>query len=968
VNRRLSKQRNELIDRGRPVEFKFEGETFSGFAGDVICSALYANDVRLVGRSFKYHRPRGSYSFAGHDSNAMFTDGRRTNLRGDSVPISPGMDLRAVNTFGSLRKDWMNITEKFSRFMPVGFYYKTFHRPSWLFPFHERKIRAVAGLGRINPSFAASHSPKDYAWCDVLVVGGGPAGLTAARAAGECGLNVLLIEERVRLGGSLLWQHARDLEADRLMSDNVDALRSMANVAIRCATVTGGHYADYWIALFDDTRMTKLRAGAVIYATGSIEQPAVFGHNDLPGVMLASAAQRLIRLFAVKPFDEVVVLAANSDGYRATLDLVEAGVKISAIADLRPGGEESELGQEVTRAGLRVDRGSTIYEAQPNSERSRVRGAVIAPLNAQGEADVDHAQAISADGIVVSVGWAPNSSLTSQGGVKFRYDENLHQLVPASLPEGVFLAGRVAGVYPLNDQLIDGRRAGLAAAKYLGRFEGDIPARSIQMGSPPNHPYPVFKHAKKKNFVDFDEDVHLTDFVNARQEGYDSVELMKRYSTVGMGPSQGKLSNMNAVRILAKLNGKSINETGTTTARPFYQPAPIGHLAGRRFHPMRRTPMHDWHRKNEAAFFHAGDWYRPEFYNNGKLARGDCILKEALQVRASLGLIDVGTLGKILVNGPDAVAFLERIYTGKFDKLAIGKYRYGIALDESGIVIEDGVIARLAHDRFYVTATSSGVAGFYREALRWAQLWKMNVSLSNATGNLTAMNLAGPNSRAVLSKLTDIDLAANAFPYLGVREGIVAGVRAIVMRVGFVGELGYEVHVPAGYGEHVWQTLYDAGKEFEVRPFGVEAQRLLRLEKGHLIIGQDTDALTHPYEAGVEWVIGKDKPFFVGQRSLKILAGKPLGRKLVGLAWPNGFGGALPEECNLIIHEGRIVGRVTSIAARSTLGYPIAMAFLEPGKSIVGSKVKIRLTDRSECEASVVKLPFYDPENARQVN
>ncbi len=540
--------------------------------------------------------------------------------------------------------------------------------------------------------------------------------------------------------------------------------------------------------------------------------------------------------------------------------------------------------------------------------------------------------------------------------------------MPASLPEGVFLAGRVAGVYPLNDQFRDGRRAGLAAAKFLGRFADEIAAQPIQMGSPPNHPYPVFKHAKKKNFVDFDEDVHLTDFVNARQEGYDSVELMKRYSTVGMGPSQGKLSNMNAVRILAKLNGKSINETGTTTARPFYQPAPIGHLAGRRFHPMRRTPMHDWHQMSGAIFFHAGDWYRPEYYKNSKAPREDCILKEAQQVRASLGLIDVGTLGKILVNGPDAAAFLERIYTGKFDKLAVGKYRYGIALDESGIVIEDGVIARLAADRFYVTATSSGVAAFYREALRWAQIWKMNVLMSNATGNLTAMNLAGPNSRAVLSKLTNIDLAGNAFPYLGVREGVVAGVRAIVMRVGFVGELGYEVHVPAAYGQHVWQTLYDAGKEFEVKPFGVEAQRLLRLEKGHLIISQDTDALTHPYEAGVEWAIGNDKPFFVGQRSLRILAGKPLGRKLVGLAWPKGFRGALPEECNLIIQEGRIVGRVTSIAARSTLGYPIAMAFLEPGKSEAGTKVEIRLTDGSDCEASVVELPFYDPENVRQAN
>jgi sarcosine oxidase subunit alpha len=337
-------------------------------------------------------------------------------------------------------------------------------------------------------------------------------------------------------------------------------------------------------------------------------------------------------------------------------------------------------------------------------------------------------------------------------------------------------------------------------------------------------------------------------------------------------------------------------------------------------------------------------------------------------VRAGLGLIDVGTLGKLVVNGRDAAAFLERIYTGKFDKLATGKYRYGIALDESGIIIEDGVIARLAEDRFYVTATSSGVAAFYREALRWALIWRMKVSLSNATGQLAAMNLAGPNSRAVLSKLTDIDLSASAFPYLGIREGAVAGVRAIVMRVGFVGELGYEVHVPAGYGVDVWQAICDAGQALGIRPFGVETQRMLRLEKGHLIISQDTDALTNPYEAGVDWAIGKDKPFFVGQRSLKILADKPLNRKLVGLCWPNGFTGKLPEECHLIVRDGRIAGRITSIAPRSTMGYPIAMAFVEPGLSEPGTSVKIRLTDGADCEAKVIKMPFYDPENLRQAN
>lgn len=966
MNRRLPKQRNEWIDRDAPIPFTFEGESYVGFAGDVLASAIYAGGTSLIGRSFKYHRARGCYSFAGHDASAIFTDGTRTNLRGDMVPLMPGIKLRAVNTFGSVRKDWMNLTEKFNRFMPVGFYYKAFHRPAWLFPFHEKQIRKIAGLGAINPRFPATKSPKDYAWCDVLIVGGGPAGLSAARAAAEKGAAVMLVDEQPRLGGSLAWQHARDSSASNLMNEYFGALKAMPNVQIRTSTMAGGHYAEHWIALFDERRLTKLRAKSVVYATGVIEQPAVFGYNDLPGVMLASAAQRLIRLYAIKPFDQVVILAGNSDAYAAALDLLEVGVRIAAIVDLRPGGEPSPISRQLADAGVKIHLGHTIYEAQATGNKSGVRGAVIAPIGVDGEADLSRASTVACDGIAVSVGWTPNSSLLSQAGVKFRHDELLNQLVPSSWPQSVFPAGRVAGVYDLSDQLADGRRAGLAAAKYLGKYGSELPPSSAHGGSPPSHPYPIFNHAKRKNFVDQDEDLHLTDFVNAHQEGFDSIELMKRYSTVGMGPSQGKLANLNSVRILAKLNGKSINETGTTTARPFYQPVSIGHLAGRRFHPMRRTPVHHWHAEQDAVFFHAGDWYRPEYYRFGNVSREDCILQEAMQVRRSLGMIDVGTLGKLLVNGPDAAAFLERLYTGRFDKLAIGKYRYGVALDESGIVIEDGVIARLAADRFYVTATSSGVAGFYREMLRWAMLWKMKVTLSNVTGQYAAMNVAGSDSRAVLANLTDVDLSPQAFPYLGVREGTVAGVRAILMRVGFVGELGYEVHVSASQGLHVWQSMFDAGKSFGVRPFGVEAQRLLRLEKGHLIISQDTDALTNPYEADVTWAIGRDKPFFVGQRSLQIVSKQKLNRRLVGLRWPEGYSGPLPNECNLIVRDGRIAGRVTSIATRSTLGYPLAMAFVEPEMAEPGATVNVRLSDGSSCDATVAKMPFYDPESQRQ--
>ena len=1029
MNERLPPQPGEWIDRSRPLEFRFEGQPLRGYAGDAVASALLANGVRVLGRSFKYHRPRGLVSLAGHDANALFTDGVRTNLRAAGTPLKAGMELRAVNTVGGVRRDRLRWLERMARFMPVGFYYKAFHRPRWLFPRFERATRRLAGLGRINRAAAPGAAAGAYAWCDVLVVGGGPAGLEAALSAGRAGAKVLLVEEQARLGGSLGWQYGACEDARAALDELCRELAALENVEIRCATTAGGHYADHWVALFDAHRMTRVRARAVVYATGAIEQPAVFGNNDLPGVLLGSACQQLVRWYAVRPGRRAVVLAANRDAYRVALDLQAAGSEVALIADLRPDGEPSPLGAEAQAAGIPVLAACTVYEAQAARRTGNVESALVARLGvapaagsgAAGRAvDLDWRARIACDAVVLSVGWTPNAVLPSQAGVRFRYDEERAQLLPAEVPEGVFLAGRVRGVYELEAQREDGRGAGLRAARAAGLGDAkdpaqvpvDSPARSQpdptfqrpghgsadqalvsedssashqsdpmvpQPGlahpepapvpadrAPRSHPYPIFEHPGHKNFVDLDEDLHLADLANAHQEGFDSVELLKRYSTVGMGPSQGKLANLNAARVVAQLNGRSLAQTGTTTARPFYQPVPLGHLAGLRHHPMRRTPLHEWHQQAGAVLVHAGDWYRPEYYPRPGADRGTCIEQEARQVREGLGMIDVSTLGKLLVNGPDAVELLERIYTGRFKKLAPGRCRYGVALDESGIVIEDGVIARLAPDRFYVSATSSGVTAFYREMTRWATIWGLDVTLSDATGQYAALNLAGPHSREALQPLADLDLSAEEFPYLAVAEATVCGVPALVLRVGFVGELGFEVHVPAWHGEHVWRTLFEAGAEWQVRPFGLEAQRLLRLEKGHLIVSHDTDALTHPTEVGLDWAIGKGKRFFVGQRSLPLHAARPALRTLVGVRWPDGYQGPLPEECNLIIHDGRIAGRITSIAPVSTQGYPLGMAFVEPALAAPGTRVEVRLDDGTTSTAEVAELPFYDPAGERQ--
>jgi sarcosine oxidase subunit alpha len=532
----------------------------------------------------------------------------------------------------------------------------------------------------------------------------------------------------------------------------------------------------------------------------------------------------------------------------------------------------------------------------------------------------------------------------------------------------VFAAGRVNGYYDLQDRLRDGERAAGEAASYCGAPQlmgaSTLPVRQPV---PQSHPYPIFSHPKGKNFIDLDEDIQLKDIEQAVQEGFDNVELLKRYSTFGMGPSQGKHSNLNTLRTLCRLKGERLEAFEMTTARPFVNPVPLGHLAGRIFSPHRETPLHACHQQEGASFMHAGNWLRPEYYRVPGKTRQEAIAAEVETVRERVGVIDVGTLGKLEISGPDATDFIERIYTGRFAKLQVGMSRYVLMCDESGVIIDDGVAARLAPDQFYVTTTTSGSDAVARELRRWALIWGARITLVNATGTYGAMNLAGPRSRQILGSLTEIDLGAKAFPYLGVREGTIAGVPARLLRVGFVGEWGYEIHVPADSAVWVWEQIMAAGKPLGIQPFGVEAQRILRLEKAHVIIGQDTDGLTHPLEAGMNWAVKMDKAYFIGQRSLGILAGKPQTRRLAGFALPKDYSGPLPKECHLVIDGGDIEGRVTSITHSPTLDRVIGMVYVSPAHSRPGTVIHIRVDGGEMIQASIVATPFYDPEGQRQI-
>ncbi len=967
--KRLPPLSGEWIDRKRPLAFTFEGRPLGGFAGDTISSALAANGQKVIGRSFKYHRPRGLLSVANHDSNAIMQvvhHGRTLpNVRADVTPLEDGMRVTAVNTRGGLARDSLQILDRLSGFLPVGFYYKAFHSKRF-FPRWERLFRDLTGLSELDLNSSRRRTPKAYAFADVLVIGAGPAGLAAALSAADNGVQVMVIDENAWPGGSGLYARGGQDADARQTLHLMERVRKHPRIELKCSTYAAGYYADHWVALVTPTEMVKVRAGSVVFAQGAFEQPAVFRNNDLPGIMLASGAQRLLHRYAVAPCERVLVLTANPQGYGAALDALEHGIDVAGVVDLRtaPGPASSQLAERLQARGVAV-RTSAMIEAATAGSDGGVRSVVV-KTRVQDEVASVAGQTHAVDGVWMSVGFAPAHSLLLQAGARLQFETSPGQYVPSMLPAGVFACGKVAGVYGFTSRLADGTRAGEQAAAYVQRRPAKLrsTAGSLGMMEMPNHPYPMAVHPKGKNFVDFDEDLQLKDFANAVQEGFDSIELLKRYTTVGMGPSQGKHSNLHAARILAKLRSEAVDRIGATTARPMFHPVPLSHLAGRSFSPERTTPLARAHDALGAVWMLAGQWKRPEYYAVAGLSRAAAIEQEVRAVREGAGLIDVGTLGKIEIHGPDAAEFLDRVYAGRYGTLKVGMTRYGLMLDESGVIIDDGVIGRLADESFYFTTTTGNSASIYRELGRLATQWNLKVGLVNATGHYAAFNLAGPLSRRILARVTAVDLSQAAFPFLGLREGHVSGVPARLMRVGFVGELGYEIHVPADSALHVWETLMAAGAAESLRPFGVEAQRVLRLEKGHLIVGQDTDGLTDPLQAGCEWAIKMDKPFFIGQRSLRILEKKPKRQQLVGFKL-TAAGAELPKEGHLVLSGTDMAGRVTSVTRSPTLQAVIGLAMVTP--SVASSPgFRIRIDGGREVDAVITPLPFYDAAGARQ--
>jgi len=956
TSHRLPVQSGEVIDRSSTLDFTWNGAPHVAHPGDTIVSALAAAGVRVFSRSFKYHRPRGLLTASFHDPGCSLQVDDEPNVRAAHRLVEEGIKVSSQNTWPSLRFDVKAANQVVGRFLAPGFYYKTFIRPQRLWPAYEKILARFAHAGTTSPNTAEGYYDKRYAHPDVLVVGGGPAGLGAALSAARDGARVMLVEEERHLGGHLRWG---SVEEQATAAELLTRVASSPTIEVLTNSVVLGRYDENWFGVVQrglpgiPERLIKARAKTAVVAAGLMERPYVFDGNDLPGVMLSTAARRLINLYAVRPGQRAVVLTANAAGDAAADDLRRIGVEVAAVVDPRQGAD-------VVRAHGR-------------------RGVLSA-------VDLTDGRTIEADLLVTAVGWTAMTSLLNMAGNRPIYVPEAARFVPdrTTMPDDVLVTGGLVGDGSVAQILAHAEAVGAEAARRAARRRNAQVAATTtsakssselaQSAGPPETdtpelspaPHPELFRAGTHGMVDFSEDVSSKDLISAVREGYDSAELAKRYTTVTMGPVQGKLELVNAVAVIAEATGATIAQTGSTTWRPMYAPVTLGALAGRIFEPVRYSPMQPWHERNGAVPMVAGQWIRPDRYGDPA--------HEVRAVRENVGIIDVTPIGKLDLRGPDVAKLLNQLYINKWSKLDVGKVRYGVMCAEDGVVMDDGVTGRLSQDHYLMSTTSSGAANVWEWVENWLQTehpeWQVHVT--PVTTAYASINVAGPRSRELIARMTQgVDLSAEAFPYMQVRTGRIAGVEdCILWRIGFTGELSYELHIPAGYGLHVWERLLEYGQDLGVRAFGVEAQRILRLEKGHLIIGQDTDGLTRAYSAGLGWAVKLDKADFAGKPELVWQSAEPGGMRLVGVQPVDGT--IVPPEASQIVARGAgkvldIVGRITSSRLSPTLGRSICLAQLDASLAEAGTVLTVRLPDGRDVAATVTEhLAHLDPSGERQ--
>ena len=983
------------INRNKLINFQFNGKNFTGYEGDTLASALLANGIHLVGRSFKYHRPRGFFAAGVDEPNAKLqvelNGHSEPNVNATEIELVEGLSATSQNCWPSVEFDIGAINNLLNKFFPAGFYYKTFMWPkSFWYKVYEPFIRKAAGLGIASVQKDKERYEHKFEYCDLLVTGSGPAGLASAYAAAKSGAKVILAEDKHRFGGSLLMD---DVSIDNLSGKDwsdkiISELKEMPNVTVKNRSQVFGYYDHNMMVMFERVgdhlekkseftprqRLWYIRCKEVILSTGSIERPIVFGNNDTPGVMLSSGAKEYMKVYGVLVGKKPIIFTNNDSAYETAIEFKNNGVE-PLILDTRKE-QNSELVNEAKNKGIEIKFSHAVIKA---NGYKKVKSAIIGELT-EDKSGYKNTQTVDCDCICVSGFWTPSVHLASQSGNKLKFNKEIDAFVPDISKQNEVTVGAANGDFTLQNTLNEGFKAGSKVSKKINNKEINVQVPNVTEKNHKVHDKfwcsPLPKNIKAKRFVDFQNDVAVTDIEIALREGYRSIEHVKRYTTLGMATDQGRTSNLNGLQLVSNIENKIVPEVGHTTFRPPFTPVTIGTIVGREvgkhFMPTRLTPMHDWHIKNNAVFVDAGAWKRPRYYKKGNETMLEAANREAKNVRDKVGICDVTTLGKIDVKGPDAAEFLNRVYTNAWMKLPIGKARYGVMLREDGMVMDDGTTTRISENHYHMTTTTAQAANVLSHLEYYLQIvWpELNVNVVSTTEQWAGAALAGPKSRDVLSKLfPNLDVSNEALPFMGYIEGDLFGVPARIFRISFSGELAYEINVQSDHGMFMWEKMMEIGKDYGIQPYGTEALSTLRIEMGH-VAGPELDGRTIPYDVSLDGMVSKKKDF-IGKRSLSKIAFNQSDRqKIVGLI-PTDRKTSIPEGSHLVVDQNAKLpnpklGHVSSSCWSVENNNPFSLAILKDGKNMIGKKLfAVSPLKNKSIEVEVISSHYVDHEGKR---
>ncbi len=1000
MSRNLRINKNNFIDQTTRISFKFNGQKLFGYKGDTLASALLANNIHLVGRSFKYHRPRGIMTCGSEEPNGIVQIGNDPsltdpNVRATEIELYEGLDASSQNCWPSVNFDIGGINNFLSPLLPAGFYYKTFMWPASFWEKYEYFIRHSAGLGKAPTKSDPDIYDHQYSHCDVLVVGGGISGIISAKLSAEKGLDTILIDDKSFLGGSTIYQEnecykINSVNSNKWLSNEIESLKNYPNLLIKNRTsLAAFHGYNYLLARENLTdhlsinerkgkirqRLWKIRAKKVIIASGSIERPLIFSNNDRPGIILSSSIKKYIDYYGVKTGENISLFTNNDSAYETAISLNKSGVKVNVIVDIRKN-SESKIVKEVLDLGLKVLWESTVIETQGYK---RIKSFEVMKLSDDGNNVVGNKSKYNADCLGISGGWTPMVHLFTQSGgkLKFRNDDNVFIPDQDKTPSNQISVGSCNGEFKLDEivtKTIENLKSFLDLSKTcydeMKIYCPDEKSKRNIWLLPSDKPI-----GKTKPFLDFQNDSTAKDVKLALREGFKSIEHVKRYTTTGMGTDQGKLSNMHALGIIADTTGTNMGKLGTTTFRPPYTPLTFGAIVGRNvgefFDHTRKTAIHNWHVKNNAEFENVGQWKRPWYFPKNGENMYQAVQRESKAARDSAGILDASTLGKIDIQGTDASEFLNRVYTNAWSKLEIGKCRYGLMLNEDGMVYDDGVTTRLGENHYIMTTTTGGAANVLSKLEDYLQTeWpELDVYLTTVTDQYSTISICGPNSKNIIAKIVpSLDLSDSNFPHMSFKNTKISNVNCRLMRISFTGEHSYEINIQSNYAEDLWIKCMEAGKEFNLTPYGTETMHLLRAEKGFIITGQDTDGTLTPSDLQMDWIIGKKKFDFIGKRSLYRSDTIREDRKqLVGL---------LTDDPKEVLEEGaqlvenintkpvEMLGHVTSSYFSPNLNKSIALAVVKSGKKLKGKKLIVPMENKN-INVTITDTVFYDKENKR---